>query len=158
MTHKSDCSALNFLPRVGEYQRPPGQTITFDTPEEQENFHRYLTNGSNMQPSVLETTAESANAPSHPSKTITIEDLEEDFRKQFDELKLKPPKNSMPGLERELIIDYWRKAIQSLIDQKVIEARIDELKHIDNPVDVRLYFNGLISVADRITQLNKEKI
>ncbi len=35
----------------------------------------------------------------------------EEFGKQFDELGMKPPKNSMPGLERELIKDYFRKAL-----------------------------------------------
>lgn len=41
------------------------------------------------------------------------EEIAEDFRTQFDELSLKPPKNSMKNLERELIIDYWLKAFRS---------------------------------------------
>lgn len=58
--------------------------------------------------------------------------VDDDFRNQFDELGLKPPKNSMPGLERELIIDYWRKHINTILSDyipksKVIEARIDEM-------------------------------
>ena len=50
-----------------------------------------------------------------------VEELENRFRKEFDELGLKPPKNSMPNLERELIIDYWRKALNSLITKRVVE-------------------------------------
>lgn len=46
-----------------------------------------------------------------PQSLEWLENLEDRFRKEFDELKLKPPKNSMPNLERELIIDFWRKAI-----------------------------------------------
>lgn len=40
-------------------------------------------------------------------------EFEDEFRKQFDELGLKFPKNSMKNLERELILDYWRKKISN---------------------------------------------
>lgn len=50
-------------------------------------------------------------------------DIEERFRKEFDELKLKPPQNSMPNLERELIIDFWRKAIKSEIEKHYISKQ-----------------------------------
>lgn len=44
--------------------------------------------------------------------TSTVEEIATLFRVQFDELGLKPPKGkSMHGLERELIVDYWRKAL-----------------------------------------------
>ena len=43
----------------------------------------------------------------------SVEAICDDFRKQFDELGLKAPKKSMPGLERELIVDYWRKVLHS---------------------------------------------
>lgn len=33
-------------------------------------------------------------------------------------------------------------------------ARIDELKHIDDPINVRLYYHGLINVHDRIAALS----
>lgn len=51
---------------------------------------------------------------------MTLEKILEDFRKQFDELGLKSPKGSMPGLERELIVDYFRKAFAKHI------AHLDE--------------------------------
>lgn len=54
---------------------------------------------------------------------MNIEKTEEQFRKQFDELGLKPPKDSMPNLERELIIDFWRKALT--------QTRIDTLKEVE---------------------------
>lgn len=47
----------------------------------------------------------------------SIEQLKEEFRPQYDELGLKAPKNSIPGLERELIADYWCKIIQSERDR-----------------------------------------
>jgi hypothetical protein len=62
--------------------------------------------------------------------TDPIEREVEEFRRQFDELGLKPPKNSMPGLERELIIDYWRKVvtrIQQETERKVREEVQKEL-------------------------------
>ena len=54
-------------------------------------------------------------------KSITIKEFiesgekefEEKFRKEYDKLGLKSPKNSMKNLERELIIDYWRKVIST---------------------------------------------
>ena len=44
--------------------------------------------------------------------TQTIEQAVEEFGNQFDELNMKSPKNSMPGLERELLKDFMRKALQ----------------------------------------------
>ena len=46
----------------------------------------------------------------------TIEQAVERFGNQFDELKMKSPKNSMPGLERELLKDFMRKALQAQRD------------------------------------------
>ena len=43
-----------------------------------------------------------------PNQTPKEESWAEDFRKEFDELKLKPPKNSMKNAERELIIYFFR--------------------------------------------------
>jgi len=45
------------------------------------------------------------------TKIPSVEEVVYNFGKQFDELKMKPPKNSMPGLERELIKDFMRKAL-----------------------------------------------
>ena len=58
-----------------------------------------------------------------PLNTIIEEETkwEDDFRKQFDELKLKPPKNSMPNAERELIIWYFRNRITTAM-QRAYEA------------------------------------
>jgi len=59
--------------------------------------------------------------------------IEEDFRKQYDELGLKPPKNSMPNLEREIIIDYWRKHINELQTEllKAVENKKRETGELD---------------------------
>lgn len=57
-----------------------------------------------------------------PTKTG---DWETQFRKQYDELGLKAPKNSMPGAERELIIWYFRNLLRETHQQllnEVIEA------------------------------------
>lgn len=59
-----------------------------------------------------------------PPKDTTQEVMEEEFRKQYDELGLKPKKPSMGGLEREIIIDYWRKALTTIADK----ARSEEKK------------------------------
>ena len=54
--------------------------------------------------------------------TQTIEQAVEEFGNQFDELKMKPPKNSMPGLERELLKDFMRKALQAQRDATLQEV------------------------------------
>jgi len=41
-------------------------------------------------------------------KSVEVAD---DFRKQFDELRLKSLKQSMQNMERELIRDFWRNSI-----------------------------------------------
>jgi len=46
----------------------------------------------------------------------TIEQAVEEFGNQFDELNMKPPKKSMPGLERELLKDFMRKSLQAQRD------------------------------------------
>lgn len=50
--------------------------------------------------------------------------IRDEFRKQFDELGLKPPKKSMKNLERELILYYWIEKINSILslhNQELIE-------------------------------------
>jgi hypothetical protein len=59
-----------------------------------------------------------------------LDAIEQEFRKQFDELGLKPPKNSMPNLERELIIDYWRKACKQLIEAEVLRGKLEAVKEM----------------------------
>lgn len=49
----------------------------------------------------------------HQSDSV-VEGWEDDFRTQFDELKLKPPKGSIRNSERELIIWYFRNLITTL--------------------------------------------
>jgi len=41
----------------------------------------------------------------------SVEEVADDFRKQFDELRLKSLKQSMQNMERELIRDFWRNSI-----------------------------------------------
>lgn len=64
---------------------------------------------------------------------------EEKFRKQFDELGLKQPKNSMKNLERELIIDYWRKQTTLAYNAGKADILDTVLKEIDslNTVDIK---------------------
>ena len=45
------------------------------------------------------------------TKIPSVEEVVDNFGKQFDELKMKPSKKSMPGLERELLKDFMRKAL-----------------------------------------------
>ena len=52
----------------------------------------------------------------------TIEQAVEEFGNQFDELKMKPPKDSMTGLERELLKDFMRKALQAQRDATLQEV------------------------------------
>ena len=42
---------------------------------------------------------------------LSVEEVADNFGKQFDALKMKPSKKSMPGLERELLKDFMRKAL-----------------------------------------------
>jgi len=58
------------------------------------------------------------------------EEIREEFRKQFDELKLKPPKGSIKNLERELILDYWLK-----IRRGAIAERDEEIKKMVEKID-----------------------
>jgi len=57
----------------------------------------------------------------------TIEQAVEEFGNQFDELNMKPPKNSMPGLERELLKDFMRKALTADRLALLTELRACEL-------------------------------
>ena len=45
------------------------------------------------------------------TKIPSVEEVVDNFGKQFDALKMKPSKKSMPGLERELLKDFMRKAL-----------------------------------------------
>ena len=53
------------------------------------------------------------NARAKGQQTPTVEEVVTDFGKQFDALKMKPSKKSMPGLERELLKDFMRKALSA---------------------------------------------
>lgn len=79
---------------------------------------------------------------------------EEEFRKQFDELGLKPPKNSMKGLERELIINYWRNwhinSIKEILEAEVVRKRKELLDLISysNTPDSELYYESAKTTAE----------
>ena len=62
------------------------------------------------------------------TKHTTVEEIADDFRKQFDELGLKPPKNSMKNIERELIIDYWMKILKAQ-EQRVRGEMLKKIYH-----------------------------
>ncbi len=56
----------------------------------------------------------------------TKEEVGSEFRKQYDELGLKPPCVSMLNLERELILDFWLKT--RLSDLESIEEGVEKIK------------------------------
>ena len=58
-----------------------------------------------------------------------IEKSVDEFGNQFDELNMKPPKNSIPGLERELLKDFMRKALQAQRDAGAREF-VSELRKV----------------------------
>jgi hypothetical protein len=47
--------------------------------------------------------------------------------------------------------------IKRYSEQQEIEARIAELKHIDDPINVSLYWEGLVSVDKRLAELEDLK-
>jgi len=59
------------------------------------------------------------------TKIPSVEEVVDNFGKQFDALKMKPPKKSMPGLERELLKDFMRK---SLTAEREAGARVAALE------------------------------
>lgn len=46
-----------------------------------------------------------------------------------------------------------KQALNLYIEGKMKEARLDELKHIDDPANVRLWFDGFYGVEERIKEL-----
>lgn len=65
------------------------------------------------------------------------EEWEDRFRKQFDELKLKPPQNSMPNVERELIIWFFRDLLAT--------TRRDIVERLETEIEMLLetpHYNG----------------
>jgi len=72
-----------------------------------------------------------------------IEERAEQFRKEYDELGLKPPKNSMKNLERELIIDYWRK-----VASEAYQRGEDDLVRKIQSGKCTVTAEGLVCLAD----------
>lgn len=64
---------------------------------------------------------------------------------------------NLPEETRQFVDDpKFQKAKQALnlyIEEKMKEARLDELKHIDDPANVRLWFDGYYGVKERIEEL-----
>jgi hypothetical protein len=52
-------------------------------------------------------------------------------------------------------IDQALQALNLYIEDRERLARLDELKHIDNPANVRLWFDGYYGVKERIEELEK---
>jgi hypothetical protein len=52
-------------------------------------------------------------------------------------------------------IDQALQALNLYIEDRERLARLDELKHIDDPANVRLWFDGFYGVKDRIKELEK---
>jgi hypothetical protein len=52
-------------------------------------------------------------------------------------------------------IDQALQALNLYIEDRERLARLDELKHIDDPANVRLWFDGYYGVKERIEELEK---
>lgn len=50
-----------------------------------------------------------------------------------------------------------KKALLALLVDTDRSSRIDELQHIDDPLNVKLYHYGLISLQNRLADLNSSK-
>jgi len=70
----------------------------------------------------------------------TIEQAVEEFGDQFDELNMKPPKNSMPGLERELLKDFMRKALTA--DRLALLTELRDCELLEEKEDVSIIKNS----------------
>lgn len=71
LEHLDTCSANSLAPMIGLEQRPPSQTVTFDTPEEQAEFMRNLTRGSaNIEPK-----SKLAHIPPSKSNSIDLDEI-----------------------------------------------------------------------------------
>ena len=77
------------------------------------------------------------------TKIPSVEEVANDFGKQFDELKMKPPKNSMPGLERELLKDFMRKALTAEREAGAREERERVHKFVRKDFHSDFVENGL---------------
>jgi len=79
--------------------------------------------------STNEINIEAVNARAREEETpmtniLSVEEVVDNFGKQFDELKMKPSKKSMPGLERELLKDFMRKALTA--DRLALLTELEE--------------------------------
>lgn len=76
--------------------------------------------------------------------------------KTLDEILEKFGLKAFTSFDGSRYSEAKRKAKQSLnlyIEGKMKEARLDELKHIDDPANVRLWFDGYYGVKERIKEL-----
>ena len=86
---------------------------------------------------------------------LSVEEVADDFGEQFDELKMKPHKPSMPGLERELLKDFMRKALTedrtALLKEE--RKRVHELLQDNNwPGELNEHTNKIIkSIQQTLT-------
>ena len=61
----------------------------------------------------------------------------------------------LSGLDNEYDRKILEQSLNLYIEGKMKEARLDELKHIDDPANVRLWFDGYYGVKERIEELEK---
>lgn len=52
-------------------------------------------------------------------------------------------------------MDYPAQAIKELKDL-LLKARLDEINHIDNPLEVNVYYEGLQSLAERKAEITAQ--
>jgi len=87
------------------------------------------------------------------TKIPSVEEVVYNFGKQFDELKMKPPKNSMPGLERELIKDFMRKALTA--DRTALLTELSEWAEAEPTINDLILKERLLNRINNLINPNK---
>ena len=90
-----------------------------------------------------------SNKPSTPTSTDTkIEEILDRYQFHFA--------HQFTHKEDPFTKEQATTALKTLLTSEKNKAVVEELEHIDNPTNVWLYYEGLISVKDRIKELKNE--
>lgn len=100
-----------------------------------------------------------------PQSTTPNKDLREKIEEVLEKLHEKvligwivndgKPHKSMSHGGQDGCTDKATQSLLALLDEETLKARIDELKHIDDPVNVYVYWEGLMRPLDRIQELQR---
>ena len=83
----------------------------------------------------------------------SLKDKDLNYLRNGIKAKLPPDGYEMHPVEREQVTNDIIELIEVYRLKVERDARIDELKHIDDPVNVRVYWNGLKEIGERITDI-----